>query len=313
MTPAIATSFETGNTILPQQCPAQKEDSPNTFLDQTRRVTSADAPEQSAVHLAMHATELLETVLLNLDSQTLISSQRVSKGFREVIQGSKWIQKKLFLLQPTFEESRTLGLVEDNTLVIGNCPYESSILNPLLFALGRDRNIGKYNLVVKLASGIIDKGNPGKNGKESWRQMYALSAPVNKRHHEEFVVTGAVAYKSRRELRHNPPKRLARSRVELHGHCICQNPIRNVKHMIDKDIRGKAEKLGCTMKWQWKTAELYLAGYSMPYGAHEELYLIVKAQESEGKSVQDWTDLPRSAREIVRTWTRREKEFGGRL
>ncbi|KXT18811.1 hypothetical protein AC579_8220 [Pseudocercospora musae] len=52
---------------------------------------------QSAAHAALNTVELLEAILLNLDTRTLLLSQRTCKTWQKVIAASILLQKALFL------------------------------------------------------------------------------------------------------------------------------------------------------------------------------------------------------------------------
>lgn len=87
----------------------------------------------------LDTTELLEVVLLGLENQTLLLSQRTNKKFRDVVKASSRLQKKLFFIQPTFEEVIDLGLIQDTTEVVSTDPDSVALYNPLLFLLSKER------------------------------------------------------------------------------------------------------------------------------------------------------------------------------
>lgn len=67
----------------------------------------------AAATATLDTGELLELILLNLDTKTLLLSQRVDRRWHYIIRHSKMLQKKLFLL-PTnsFDEILELGLLD---------------------------------------------------------------------------------------------------------------------------------------------------------------------------------------------------------
>jgi hypothetical protein len=63
--------------------------------------------------------ELLESILINVDSTTLLFAQRVNRMFQDVISESQSLQKKLFFMPvASFEEAKALGLVEEDGRVL---------------------------------------------------------------------------------------------------------------------------------------------------------------------------------------------------
>ncbi|KAI5360605.1 Putative F-box-like domain superfamily protein [Septoria linicola] len=67
----------------------------------------------AAATATLDTGELLELILLNLDTRTLLLSQRVDRRWHYIIRHSKMLQKKLFLLPTnTFDEILELGLLD---------------------------------------------------------------------------------------------------------------------------------------------------------------------------------------------------------
>ncbi|EME77237.1 uncharacterized protein MYCFIDRAFT_212669 [Pseudocercospora fijiensis CIRAD86] len=103
----------------------------------------------AATTAALDTAELLELILLNLDTRTLLLSQRVDRRWHHTIRNSKSLQKKLFLL-PTnsFEEILDLGLLDESRAEKYNILDATSnrskwleqvvILNDLLFDTTRE-------------------------------------------------------------------------------------------------------------------------------------------------------------------------------
>lgn len=75
-------------------------------------VTTATQPganhapsSDSSQHACLSTWELLENILRYLDMRTLLRAQGVSRGFRDVIDGSLLLQRELFLVPTTFKEA----------------------------------------------------------------------------------------------------------------------------------------------------------------------------------------------------------------
>lgn len=95
---------------------------------------------ESAMNKVLGVIELLESVLVHVNTRTLLLSQRVSTNWNNVINGSMKLQKKLFFLPvKDIEEMVSLGSVEKNAQVIvwqsrsePNTQPEVYLLNPLI-------------------------------------------------------------------------------------------------------------------------------------------------------------------------------------
>lgn len=103
----------------------------------------------AAVHAVLETAELLEFILLNLDTRTLLLAQRVDKRWHYAIRGSKPLQQKLFLLPTnTFDQILNLGLLDPSRSEKYNILDATSnrskwleqvvILNDLLFDTTRE-------------------------------------------------------------------------------------------------------------------------------------------------------------------------------
>ncbi|KAK3641447.1 hypothetical protein LTR56_011260 [Elasticomyces elasticus] len=106
-----------------------------------------------AADAALAITELLESILVRVDAKTLLLSQRVSRNWGAVIEGSNTLQQKLFLQPATLDEAVNISAEDDDKALVVMRPNEdtrfmamperfmtfdilpesSGLLNPLLF------------------------------------------------------------------------------------------------------------------------------------------------------------------------------------
>ena len=75
-----------------------------------------DVQVNEAAEQVFSVTELLENILVNLDFDTLLLLQRVNQKFRAVIGGSVPLQKKLFFVHCTFDEAKSLGMLDNEAM-----------------------------------------------------------------------------------------------------------------------------------------------------------------------------------------------------
>lgn len=137
----------------------------------------------SATQAALDTAELLEFVLLNLDTRTLLLAQRVDRNWHQVIRNSKSLQKKLFLL-PTnhFDELLDLELLDTKPEKYNILDATSNrskqwleqvvILNDLLFDTTREWKLRS----VAFADPVVARRNGGKFI-PSWQRMLLTQPP----------------------------------------------------------------------------------------------------------------------------------------
>lgn len=133
-------------------------------------------------------TELLENILLHIDTKTLLLAQRVNHKFNSVIRSSGQLQKLLFFSHATIEEAiklfvsggetecadrPSMCLSTDERIVSGNLipllPSDPRILNPLLFMRPLPRRTVGEDSVWGLGP-VMDQSDQLVEG--SWKRMY---------------------------------------------------------------------------------------------------------------------------------------------
>jgi hypothetical protein len=134
----------------------------------------------AACTAVLDTAELLEFILLELDTRTLLLAQRVDRQWHQVIRNSKSLQKKLFLLPTnTFDELLDLGLLNTKPEKYNILDATSNrskqwleqvvILNDLLFDTTREWKLRP-----------VPFADPAeRSGKfiPSWQRMYLTQPP----------------------------------------------------------------------------------------------------------------------------------------
>lgn len=90
------------------------------------------ALQDSAARRVHGATELLEQILLSVDEKTLLQMVIHDPRAREVFEGSTKIKKKLWIIQPTFEEKVRMGDIDDNIQIFACAPGKATFRNTLV-------------------------------------------------------------------------------------------------------------------------------------------------------------------------------------
>ena len=123
-------------------------------------------------YVVCYYAELLEMILLGLDNQTLLLSQRVSQKFFNVIKNSKKVQMKLFFVQPTREEALKLLPIDNDSWVFSRNPRSYTIMNPLIFTFGAWRE-KHYRDTIRMRRSILQSAPSSRRECSSWRRMFA--------------------------------------------------------------------------------------------------------------------------------------------
>ncbi|KAK5698195.1 hypothetical protein LTR97_007156 [Elasticomyces elasticus] len=142
-----------------------------------------------AFNAVFNTTELLEMILLGIDTKTLLLAQRVNRKWRAVISDNHQLQQKLFMRLATREEAIALGMVQrdERLLQVYNMHTESMdtveavdsyataerfvLLNPL--AANDSRNIF---FASRLATSSRRR-DAEDHKSQSWQRMYATMPP----------------------------------------------------------------------------------------------------------------------------------------
>lgn len=138
------------------------------------------AAEVAAATAVLDTAELLEFILLNLDTKTLLLAQRVDRRWHHVIRNSKHLQRKLFLMPTSsFDEILALGLLDGSRAEKYNILDATSnrskwleqvvILNDLLFDTTREWKL--RNVSFADPSRRTGKFIP------SWQRMFLTQPP----------------------------------------------------------------------------------------------------------------------------------------
>lgn len=228
-----------------------------------------------------YTTELLENVLLNLDNRTLLLSQRTNKNFRNVINTSLKLQKKLFFIQPTIEDARSNGLIQEWTEIFSAYAGDIALFNPLTFQIAVPSEDPKpYPRREALVSDTIilemRSLRPG-----SWERMFCqtkmLHEDVNCFHCEFSVVINHWMVV-------NPNAKIKADEYSFEFEDVGgwgTNPLRNVM----KKVEAEALK-DCGIRFDWAATDLRIRGLPMTFGVWDKMCRLAQRE-----GITDWSDL----------------------
>ncbi|KAJ8606231.1 hypothetical protein MRB53_041103 [Persea americana] len=145
---------------------------------------SPDGP--SATHRTLTTTELLEEILLNLDNQTLLLSQRVNHTFKSTITGSIKLQKKLFFRLADEDEDEGVKYGDE-----GINPLARKV--PHLTFTTTTTKYGRTKPEITMTWALPKTHDPSAHDPPpSWRRMYIKHGPLRKSSGRRDVWTNMV-------------------------------------------------------------------------------------------------------------------------
>jgi hypothetical protein len=139
---------------------------------------------ESSASQVFRIPELLELVLLHLAQRDILLAQRVSRSFRQTIEGSLRLQRALFLAP----DWKLEGLVFDSWSA-NSCPHQKPVNNRLLLR-AFPGNYPTVSLVIVNDSPTPNEMAIGRRGSEHWSWDVCISFPAD---HEPFC-SPAVSY-----------------------------------------------------------------------------------------------------------------------
>ena len=132
---------------------------------------------------ALAITEVVENILLQIDDPwALLSAWRVSSKFRQIINISDSLQKKLSMRPATsFGETESLGMIGDDSLIL--CPGDSgsdvkggfAVLNPFILDVKCDSS---QHSDLKLRKNVLRDTIASRRRLSSWGAMYISQPPL---------------------------------------------------------------------------------------------------------------------------------------
>ncbi|KAK3624913.1 hypothetical protein LTR56_020727 [Elasticomyces elasticus] len=155
----------------------------------TRARNKTKKAAATAFNAVFNTTELLEMVLVGIDTKTLLLAQRVNRKWRAVISDNHQLQQKLFMRLATREEAIALGMVQADArlLQVDNMDTDPMntveaieayatadwfvLLNPLAADDRRD-----IFFAARLATGSRER-EAEDHKSQSWQRMYATMPP----------------------------------------------------------------------------------------------------------------------------------------
>lgn len=198
-------------TVLLKQLLAGQNDLLANQAKMMARLESLETNQQAlrkiftgtSCHRVINTTELLEEILINLPVQDLLLSQRVSKHFKAVIDGSIILQRALFFLPepihgaPRMNEILVSKIVEKKMLALVRKPRERRNNPKFLSATMQHLASGCRILLHTIFYCKLDESTIARLCISerpiagSWQKMYLSQCPVGAPHEFEWTVTGS--------------------------------------------------------------------------------------------------------------------------
>ena len=133
---------------------------------------------ESSAKKVINTTELLEKILLNIETRMLLLSQRTSKAFRDTIADSNPLQRALYFQQEEAGNDTHTADIVDNPLLKGLYFRDLHIEGFLPAHLYIDNLVFHINYPYEKYLGFNgEKLTPAGDDKASWRRMYLRNAP----------------------------------------------------------------------------------------------------------------------------------------
>lgn len=138
-----------------------------TIIDRWQRMKKR-AEKRVAASAVYNTTEILENILLHMENGPLLLMTHKARRIRDTIRGSTKLQKKLFFVQPTFQEAVDLGLIMNDSVICSLRSGQQLYLNPLLF----DMQLPRARVVASVVLGHEAKQHG------SWERMFCSTKIV---------------------------------------------------------------------------------------------------------------------------------------
>ncbi|KAK3050933.1 hypothetical protein LTR09_008011 [Extremus antarcticus] len=161
--------------------------------DSTQPATEVEGVQTTAQQAVFNTTELLEHVLVHLPIRDILTAQRVSTRFRDIVTDSHALQRKLFFIVDAAPHIRTTNDVPktNHTLIRPHGPHEQASLpeksnpkvqlNPLqqehpLHRPPTGSKRRKPSRAIRLDCELLQPLTPH-SAQSSWRRMYLCDPP----------------------------------------------------------------------------------------------------------------------------------------
>ena len=195
-----------------------------------RSYSQASATMETAAAKVFNITELLESILLNLDPCTLLLCSRVDRTWRAAAHGNIYLRRKLFLEPATLDQVKELGLVHKNTVFLLDAQRENYfVLNPVAidYELLCAEDCGPTYLPDGLRA-VLEEFRP--EDKEEYTATYVLLTPrvlsTAFRHNADDAV------KERAADLPGTPRKAVRSARALPQMLLTQPPMRSFEDLV---------------------------------------------------------------------------------
>ncbi|KAK3641445.1 hypothetical protein LTR56_011258 [Elasticomyces elasticus] len=155
----------------------------------TRARNLTEKMASKAANAVLSTTELLEMILVDVDTKTLLLGQRVNRKWQAVISENKQLQQKLFMRRATRSEAIALGMVQPPA---GLLKVESMDIDQIdgasevaLYATTEDilliNPLSTYDCDDMFFGARLATCSHARQGQsyqsESWQRMYATMPP----------------------------------------------------------------------------------------------------------------------------------------
>jgi hypothetical protein len=133
------------------------------------------------VRIVFGTFELLEAVLINLDTRTLLTSQRVDQRWHQTIKNSSPLQRKLFLLAEPVGDATKSEDITENPFIVGLFRCLSLWRNGDAMTLVPSRAGRRDEVSVKM----LEAPNLPlhfRSEEASWRRMFLTNPPMTHVH-----------------------------------------------------------------------------------------------------------------------------------
>ncbi|KAK5732907.1 hypothetical protein LTR17_010180 [Elasticomyces elasticus] len=155
----------------------------------TRARNLTEKMASKAANAVLSTTELLEMILVDVDTKTLLLGQRVNRKWQAVISENKQLQQKLFMRLATRSEAIALGMVQRDARLLQIYHMDIESIDSVQ-AVDSYAAAERFVLVIPLAAydrwdmfftARLATGSREREAEdhksESWQRMYATMPP----------------------------------------------------------------------------------------------------------------------------------------
>ena len=255
----------------------------------------SEQSQEDTVTIIIVPTEVLEEILLDsaIDIKTLLLSQRVCTRFRDTVEGSVKLQRKLMFKPPTTEAEAAATGIDDKTMVISRGPGEVAAVSTCIFHIGSSsQRYQRGPIRAKLQRHIVRDTPSSRREQGSWERMH-VQIPIEgwtDCHHR--VEMTYVVEKMFRKDDASPTYLREGDRIWYDQVCMWNKPFRAAMDEIEDDLLNGHSGRGVEVLHSWSKAEFEIQGDLMPFGMYKKKNREAQKQsEKYGCFLDDWWDV----------------------